>query len=130
MFGLTKDAFQQPPQGTPPKDPRTLYMKSYMLIRTSVGLIGLVLPVFLAIGDYLFVDAGIEPKGLPTTPPQTSFLHLIGLRGSISAYYHTPVGDWFVGGLVVVGFLLLTYMAGLRRTWDFVLSLVAGAALL
>ncbi len=36
----------------------------------------------------------------------------------------------FVGSLCVTGFLLITYMAGMPRTWDFWLSLIAGVAVL
>jgi hypothetical protein len=51
-------------------------------------------------------------------------------RGSLSAYYHSPMQDVFVGSLCVVGVLLLTYMAGQPHTVDFVFSTVAGAAVL
>src|ERR1700754_2952853 len=37
--------------------------------------------------------------------------------------------DVFVAALCVVGFLLVTYLAGQRNTWDFWLSLVGGVAL-
>ncbi len=130
MLGLTTDTFPRPPSTTPSEDPSVLYVRSYLLIRTGVGVIGILLPFLLAFGDLFFVRRGIVPKGFAGPPPSTSLGHLIHLRGSISAYYHTGVGDLFVAGLCVVGFLLLTYMAGQRRTWDFALSLVAGAAVL
>jgi hypothetical protein len=38
--------------------------------------------------------------------------------------------DIFVGRLCITGLLLITYMAGMPRTWDFWLSLIAGLAVL
>jgi multisubunit Na+/H+ antiporter MnhB subunit len=47
----------------------------------------------------------------------------------VSAYYHSPMQDFFVSGLCIVAFLLLTYMSGQPRTLDFRLSAIAGVAL-
>jgi len=47
-----------------------------------------------------------------------------------AAYYHTDVGDLFVGGLASIGLLLILYLAGQWRRWDCLLSTVAGVALL
>lgn len=52
------------------------------------------------IGEAFFLRAGVQ------------------VRGSISAYYHTSMRDLFVGGLTVVGFMLLTYMAGRKNRPD------------
>jgi hypothetical protein len=46
-------------------------------------------------------------------------------RGSLSAYYHSPMRDVFVGSLCVVGVLLLTYLAGQWNTLDYIFSTVA-----
>ena len=112
-----------------PDDSRK-YRHSYLLMRTAVGVVGMVLPVVLALVDWIFVHRGINAKGLPDVDPTTGFGDLLHLRGSISAYYHTGVGDYFVAGLVVVGALLVLYMAGERQNPEFTLSLVAGIALL
>jgi hypothetical protein len=81
-------------------------------MRLVVGFLGVALPLFFIIGEAFFLRGGVH------------------VRGSISAYYHTPMQDVFVGGLCVIGFLLATYMAGEARTWDFWASLIAGLAVL
>jgi hypothetical protein len=88
------------------------YTRSYRVMRLVVGFLGVALPLVFIIGEAFFLRGGVH------------------VRGSISAYYHTPMQDVFVGGLCVIGFLLATYMAGELRTWDFWASLVAGLAVL
>jgi hypothetical protein len=110
----------EPPEGTfvrptdlsDLRDPKVLYARSYLLTRTVVGVIGILLPVVFIVGEAFFLGAGVH------------------VRGSISAYYHTSMRDIFVGGLCVVGILLVTYMAGQTRRPDWWLSLVAGIAVL
>lgn len=126
----TTDTFLRPPPGTPKTDSRMLFLRSYLTIRTAVGVLGILLPLLLALGDWFFVARGITAKGLPPTPPTMSAWDLLHLRGSISAYYHTNVGDLFVAGLAVIGLLLILYMAGQWAQWDCKLSLGAGVALL
>ena len=112
MEKLTPATFRQPEDLTDKSDPSVLYVLSYLLIRTVVGVIGLVLPFILIIGETFYVRGGMH------------------VRGSLSAYYHTSMRDLFVAGLCVTGVLLATYMSGLTKTWDFWLSLIAGIAVL
>lgn len=112
MSGLTEDTFRRPADMSNRSDPAVLYVRSYLLTRTVVGIIGILLPLIFIVGEAYFLKGGVH------------------VRGSISAYYHTSMRDIFVGGLCVIGFLLITYMSGLTRTWDFWLSLVAGVALI
>jgi hypothetical protein len=86
------------------------YTRSYRVMRLVVGFLGVALPLVFIVAEAFFLRGGVH------------------VRGSISAYYHTPVQDIFVGGLCVIGFLLATYMAGEFRTWDFWASLIAGLA--
>ncbi len=44
----------------------------------------------------------------------------------MSAYYHSSARDIFVGGLISTGLSLITYMSALPRTYDYVLSTLAG----
>jgi hypothetical protein len=88
------------------------YTSSYRLIRLVVGFLGILLPVIFIVGEALFLKGGVH------------------VRGSLSAYYHSPMQDIFVAGLSVIGFMLATYMAGELRSWDFWVSLVAGIAVL
>jgi hypothetical protein len=81
-------------------------------MRLVVGILGVALPLVFIIGEAFFLRGGVH------------------VRGSISAYYHTPMQDIFVGGLCVIGFLLATYMAGEWRSFDFWASLIAGLAVL
>jgi uncharacterized membrane protein len=112
MLGLTADTYQRPPNMDDKKDGAVLYVRSYLLIRTAVGLVGILLPIILIIAEAFFLKGSVR------------------IRGSLSAYYHSPMQDIFVGGLCVTGFLLITYMAGMPKTWDFWLSLIAGLAVL
>jgi hypothetical protein len=88
------------------------HMQSYLLIRTVVGILGLALPFLLWWGDDAFLVGSAR------------------LRGSLSTYYHTSMRDLFVGGLCVIGFLLITYMAGGWRLPEFWLSSLAGLAVI
>jgi hypothetical protein len=89
-----------------------LYARSYLQIRLLIGLTGFLLPLLLVVIDWLFITSGRQ------------------VQGSMSAYYHTPARDVFVAGLSIVGALLLTYMTAQVWTWDFILSSVAGVAVL
>lgn len=111
LIGLTTTSYAQP-EHLDGSDPAALYVRSYLLIRTVVGVLGVALPTVLILADRLLLGGDAE------------------LRGSLSAYYHSPARDLFVGTMFVVGVLLMTYLAGQRRTWDFWLSLVAGVAAL
>ncbi len=88
------------------------YTRSYRTIRLVVGCLGVLLPALLILGEVYYLPGRVH------------------VRGSLSAYYHTPMGDVFVGVLCVIGVLLATYMSGEPRTWDFRVSLVAGVACL
>jgi hypothetical protein len=112
MAGLTPDTFPRPGDMTDTSDPAVLYVKSYLLIRTVVGIIGIALPFVFIIGEAYFLSGDVH------------------IRGSISAYYHTSMRDIFVGALCVTGFLLATYMSAQTNTLDFWFSLVAGVAVL
>ena len=112
MPRLTAESFRRPADLSDPRDPAVLYVRSYLLIRTLVGLVGILLPVALFAGEAAFVRGPVW------------------VRDSLSAYYHTPMQDVFVGGLSVVAFLLLAYLAAQPWTWDFWLSSLAGVALL
>jgi hypothetical protein len=104
--------FQRPRDLGDLSDARVLFGRSYLLTRTVIGVIGVVLPVVFIIGEAFFLQGGLH------------------VRGSISAYYHTPMNDVFVGGLCVIAVMLLTYMAGQSARPDFWLSCLSGVALL
>lgn len=108
---LTADTFPRPADMSDKSDPAVLYVRSYLTIRTWVGIIGILLPLAFIVGE-AFLAGGVH------------------VRGSISAYYHTSMRDIFVAALCVIGFLLITYMSSQTRTWDFWLSLVAGVAVI
>ncbi len=112
MFHLTSETFERPEDLTRRADAAVLYVRSYLLIRTLVGLLGVLLPTVLFVVDWLFL------RGDAT------------VRGSLSAYYHSPARDLFVGVLCVTAVLLLTYLAGQTSTWDFWLSSTAGVSAL
>lgn len=66
------------------------YTSSYFSLRKAVGLIGMLLPVVLMLGNYLYFSGEIV---LPT----------------ISQYYHSPMRDVFVGGLISIACFLFFY---------------------
>lgn len=112
MFTPPEDTFVRPDDLSDLRDPKVLFARTYLLIRTVVGFVGVLLPFAFIIGEAFFLRAGVH------------------VRGSISAYYHTSMRDIFVGGLCVVGLLLATYMAEQRKRLDWWLSLLAGIAVL
>jgi hypothetical protein len=83
--------------------------RSYFLMRTLVGFLGLALPILLLLGDRVLNADEFK------------------LRGSLSAYYHSGARDVFVSILVVVGILLVTYkITEVNR--DNLFSFIAGIA--
>lgn len=66
------------------------YTKSYFSQRKAVGLIGILLPFVLMLGNYLYFNGEFV---LPT----------------ISQYYHSPMRDVFVGGLISIASFLFFY---------------------
>lgn len=111
-MALTTDTFAGPDNLAHNNNPDALYRRSYLLIRTVVGIVGVALPTALFALDWLILNGDAR------------------VRGSLSAYYHSSARDLFVGGLCVIGVLLMTYMAAQRQTWDFWLSSIAGLAVL
>jgi hypothetical protein len=63
---------------------------SYLTLRKLIGVIGIALPILLALGGFIFTQSFV-------------------LENSISSYYYTPMRDVFVGVLFVLGFFLLSY---------------------
>jgi len=66
------------------------YTKSYFSLRKAVGTIGISLPVVLMLGNYL-----IFKEDFPLS--------------TISQYYHSPMRDVFVGGLISIASFLFFY---------------------
>ncbi len=62
---------------------------SYRTLRRGVGVLGMGLPFILAIGAFIIAGDTIQD--------------------SVSAYYHTVMGDVFVGILFSIGFFLFSY---------------------
>lgn len=110
MLDLTTDTFARPVDLSDRRDPAVLFARSFLAIRTAVGVLGILLPVLLLGVDGLLLDGSVTA------------------RDSLSAYYFTGARDVFVGALCAIGGLLVTYLAPLPRTWDFWLSLLAGVA--
>ncbi len=106
MFGLQLTTFDRDAAGDNPA--ARAFIRSYLVMRLAIGLLGVVLPVLLVVVDWWFLD---------THRP---------VRGSMSAYYHSSARDVFVGGLVATGLFLLTYMSAKKRTYDYVLSTAGG----
>lgn len=70
-------------------DKNTQRVISYLGLRKTIGVIGILLPFVLAIGLYL--------------------IHGEGIKSSISSYYHTPMRDVFVGALCAIAIFMFAY---------------------
>ena len=62
---------------------------SYLTLRKIIGILGLSFPFVLLVGAAIVFQTGIQ--------------------SSLSSYYHTGMGDVFVGTLWAIGFFLLSY---------------------
>ncbi|MGB3297465.1 MAG: hypothetical protein WBA76_04285 [Phormidesmis sp.] len=92
MNYLKQDNTQSPT----PKNNRLVV--SYLMLRKSVGCLGMGLPFILALGGGLLFDLPIQP--------------------SISDYYHTSMRDVFVGVLFAMGVFLFSYKGyGKQDNW-------------
>jgi hypothetical protein len=85
------------------------YVRSYLIMRALVGVLGIALPVVLVFGDGL----GFTERPFP--------------RDSLSAYYYSGTRELFVGALVATGIFLITYKVA-DRALDNTLSTLAGVA--
>ena len=75
--------------GSPPGPALDGLRDAYRFLQKVVGCIALGLPLVLIAGGWLLDDHGVE--------------------GSLSAYYHTPLGGVFVGALCALGVFFLSY---------------------
>ncbi len=62
---------------------------SYLVLRKAIGFLGILLPFLLVFGALVIFGTGIQ--------------------SSVSSYYHTGMGDVFVGVLFAMGFFLFSY---------------------
>jgi hypothetical protein len=93
-----------------PTDPEvSRYVRSYLIMRIFVGLLGVALPLVLVFGDGWGFDGDPFP------------------RDSLSAYYYSGVRELFVGTLSATGVFLITYKVA-TRTLDNTLSILGGLA--
>ncbi|MGH8836154.1 MAG: hypothetical protein ACRDWG_14330 [Actinomycetes bacterium] len=86
---------------------RILYIRSYLFMRAMIGFIGIALPIVLVIGNGLFVHGDL------------------GIRSSLSGYYHSGMRDVFVGSLCAIGVFLIAYKV-FEHNLDNTLSVLAG----
>lgn len=85
------------------------YVRSYLIMRFLVGLLGIAVPVLLVLGEPLLFDDRPFPLG------------------SLSTYYYSGAREVFVGSLFVIGGFLATYKIA-DHSWENVASIVAGLA--
>jgi hypothetical protein len=83
------------------------YVRSYLILRSVVGLLGILLPFVLVFVDRVWLDG------------ETA------LRTSLSAYYYSGAREWFVGGLCAIAVFLVTYKVA-EANLDNTLSLLGG----
>ena len=93
------------------KDTNALLI-SYVSLRLGLGVLVMLLPPVLPVGGLIIKESRIE--------------------SSVSAYYHTPMGDVFVGTLCAIGVFLIAYKGyGRIDNWlgTFAGAFVIGVAL-
>lgn len=79
----------------PDPSPDNSLVISYLTLRKTIGILGLLLPFTTSLGALLFFHNG--------------------LQDSISAYYYTGMAAVFVGTLWAIGFFLFSYRGYARR---------------
>jgi hypothetical protein len=87
------------------------YVRSYLIMRTLIGALGIALPFALVLVDGLWFDGSSWA------------------RPSLSDYYYSGVRELFVGSLCAIGVFLITYKVA-EVNLDNALSLLAGVAVL
>ena len=105
MNGFLRAQAAVEPRSDEPRIKR--YIRSYLILRILVGLLGVILPLLL-----LAVD-GVLSHGEPFP------------RDSLSAYYYSAARENFVGTLSAIGIFLITYKVA-EKSLDNFLSIVAG----
>ena len=96
--------------GTRPTDPESVrWIRSFLIMRLFVGLLGAALPLLLLISDHALLDGDPIP------------------RDSLSAYYYSGARELFVGVLCATGVFLVTYKVA-QRGLENTLSIIAGGA--
>ncbi|WP_286830351.1 MULTISPECIES: DUF998 domain-containing protein [Kordiimonas] len=91
----------------------------YMSMRRAIGRLGLLFPIILVVGSILFGDMANLGGDI--------------MRLSISQYYHSPMGDVFVGVLCAEAIFLYAYQGykdtpeqAARRPWYYISDNAAG----
>ena len=100
-----RNPFESPPTSTSPQNSTSQMVLSYLALRLIVGVIGVLLPWVLLIGNWVLGD---------------------GTQPSMSGYYYTPMRNIFVGALCTLAAFLVAYK-GYDLT-DTVITNVAGVA--
>lgn len=90
------------------QDDKNLVM-SYHRMRRWVGYLGISLPFFLIIGNWVFHIIKINENKSLMEMCCYQYSCTTFLRDSISEYYYTPMGELFVGTLSAVAFFLFLY---------------------
>jgi len=69
---------------------------SYLIMRRLIGILGIILPIILVLGMWILGEQNI-------------------FQDSISKYYHTAMGDFFVGIMCCVGLFLFSYKGYINK---------------
>jgi hypothetical protein len=116
VIGMNDDLFKPIPNtdrrpGSGTTD--LLYVRSFLALRTFIGVLGVALPLLVVFGDLLLFHG--HPYGRPWP------------RGSVSVYYYSGMREVFVGTLAATGVFFIAYKVW-ERNRENLLSWVAGVA--
>ena len=111
------DELFKPIASTGPRPgPRTtdlLYTRSFLALRTLIGVLGVALPVLVVFGDRLLFHGRPYGQDWP--------------RGSVSVYYYSGLREVFVGTIAATGVFFIAYRVW-ERNRENLLSWAAGLA--
>jgi hypothetical protein len=111
------DELFKPIASTGPRpDPGTtdlLYTRSFLALRTFIGVLGVALPVLVVFGDRLLFHGRPYGQHWP--------------RGSVSVYYYSGLREVFVGTIAATGVFFIAYRVW-ERNRENLLSWAAGLA--
>lgn len=94
---------------------------SYKKLRKAIGILGMVLPFALLIGNYLINEADILNSStfiIVDKECYSEYAALDSFKSSISHYYYSTVGELFTGILTVVAVFMFCYKGHPLRDTD------------
>jgi hypothetical protein len=107
MIAALRPVLSTPPRPADPNSPEAVYIRSFLVLRTLVGSLGIALPLVVILVDKFVYSEGRLP------------------RGSVSVYYYSGARDLFVAIMAAMGVFFVAYKVA-ETTFENTLSWLAG----